>query len=211
MTPTQPFAHAARPWSRRCPRKTHACRACPTPARPSGTWPTPPGSSRHFVLTDHLPGYRGVPRTLRLPVQLLLLHRRPDAPASAPRAADAAVTGRSSGLPGARRCGDGAAARTGSGPRGTGATRHPGPAPRTAAPGADPHRHQAPAGAEPAAAGLSRSCRPQRRSPAMPLEWRAGHGGDRARSGTPAPGSPSTTKRRATARCCATTSWPRAR
>ena len=35
-----------RPWRRRCRPRTRRCSRCPTPARPSGTGPIPPGSSR---------------------------------------------------------------------------------------------------------------------------------------------------------------------
>ena len=62
-----------------------------------------------------------------------------------------------------------------------------GPAPRAAAPGADPHRHQARASLQPAAARVPRAgAARRRRPPAPPLRWidyagglrRIGHAGD---------------------------------
>ena len=80
------------------------------------------------------------------------------------------------------------------------------PAPRAAAPGADPHRHQARAVVQPAAPGVSRATCASPTAPAAPLRWIArdeqlGRGRCAARGPRPT-ASPSTTRRRGTACWC---------
>ena len=73
------------------------------------------------------------------------------------------------------------------------------PAPRAAAPGADPHRPQARLRPQPAPAGLPRAAsRPTRRGSAAPIGWRRLPGGLRDGSATTATASRSTTSRRGT-------------
>ena len=96
-----------------------------------------------FLLAPHLPGYARLRPRLRLPLQLLLRGGRAAPPAAAARPAHAApARPRSRAYRGACRRGHGAPAgrRPRRGGRRAGRAR---PAPRAAAPGADPDRHQA--------------------------------------------------------------------
>ena len=67
---------------------------CRTPARPSGTWRTPPGSSRPSCCGRIARATGAFDAALRLPVQLLLRSPRPAASAAAARPADAALARR---------------------------------------------------------------------------------------------------------------------
>ena len=72
-------------------------------------------------------------------------------------------------------------------------------APRAAAPGADPHRHQARVLEQPAAPGLSRATPPSVRAAAPAMRWRCVRRRRSSRSATTGAASPSTTRGRATA------------
>ena len=139
------------------PRTTSSSR-CPTPARPSGTWRTPPGSSRRSSCTPARARTTGpFDPTYALPVQLLLQRRR-----------RAVRRGRSAGCSRGPTVAEVYAYRAHVDERMLDAARvrrrrllrrlapldRAGPAPRAAAPGADPHRPEARASPQSAAAGV---------------------------------------------------------
>ena len=69
-------------WPRRCRPRTRRSSRCRTPARPSGTWRTPPGSSRPSSSRRTCPATGPSTDALRLPLQLLLRGGRRAAPAA---------------------------------------------------------------------------------------------------------------------------------
>ena len=129
--------------SRSRPRTARRSR-CRTPARPSGTWRTRPGSSRRSCSAAASPTTGRSIRRSRS-VQLVLQRRRAAAPAARARPAVPARRSTRCALPAARRRAmrrllDLPTRRA----RRVARRGRARPAPRAAASGADPHRHQAP-------------------------------------------------------------------
>ena len=162
-----------------------------------------------FLLAEPTAGLSAVRPGVRLPLQLVLQRGRRAPRAAGARAAVAPVAGRGARLPQPRRrarCCDRTRAR-----RRCARSRRARPAPRAAAPGADPHRHQARFWHEPAAAGVPRR-RPRRRvaggAAEAPRTWRDARRAASSRSArrarAPAASrSRSTTKARGTASAAA--------
>ena len=192
-----PSAPRRRRSPRRCRPRTARCSRCPTRARRSGTSRTRRWFFETFVLERYAAG---------LPAVRPAIPRASSTPTTTPSASG--IRGPSAACcrgPSLRRGasptaphvddGDGGAARAPRPtPRRRGADRAR-PAPRAAAPGADPHRRQAPAVAQPAAAGLSPRAGRWRRHAAAALALARASPAASSTSATPAPASPSTTRR----------------
>ena len=185
-----------------CRMPTPRCSRCPTPARPSGTWRTPAGSSRRSCsrrTMRRLPSH-SIPRFASCSIPTT------DASARGTRAperglltaADARGGARLSRATSTRRCAICSSARA----RCPGARRliELGLHHEQQHQELHPHRHQAPVRAQSAAPGLPRLPAPRRvrrrRIAPLSIELRGGRASNRARRRR---ASPSTTRRRATA------------
>ena len=178
---------------RRCPPRTARCSRCPTRAPSSGISRTRRGSSRRSSSSASR-ATTGRSIALSRAVQFVLQRRRRQAPASRARARCRGPPCDGARISRARRRAMHALLGDPNG-RGGSRPRRARPQPRAAAPGADPHRREAPASRNP----CSRCTAPWPLTAvarAQPSTWTRSKAAS-AQSGTPATASRSTTSARA--------------